>query len=594
MSVRIRMLLLSFGVLLLMNSKVAYSEREFVKNEYVIKFKDTIQNLNHNKKLNIINMALGGVENIRWASPLRLSGNYLVKVNKDVSPPEIMNLNKDIEIIEPNYIYRSFDTEEINFIKPEDKRFNYQWSFQNTGQRLDRFYKMTPGSDMKILKAWNDNPRSIDAAKDLIVAVIDTGINEKHEDLIANLWKNPGEHGKWIPQNQDDVDRAPGCWDKSCNKLDDDGNGIIDDLHGGNWSKISDTNPPTAKFHDDQGHGTHCAGVIGAKHNKKGISGINDTVQLMALKFLSKKGEGTLAGAIESINYAIDKKANVINASWGGPVASQILRDAIQTASNEGILFVAAAGNSSLNNDLFNSYPANYNVDGIISVAATEFNNKKAFFTNHGAKNVDVSAPGHKIYSTFKGKKGYSFLSGTSMAAPHVAGLSAMLMGLYPDEFLNKPVALKNYIIKTSTRANSLNWLTVSGGIVNASNAVLKHIPVNNTSPERRYPNWLSSRVSIRSSHPYEPNMNKTYELKSRGAKWIKVKFGRYALEEGVDQIELYDGEGNLFDTLTGFGENKFSRPIKGDKVVVKFITDSNVNDWGYEIVGLSSLRGEK
>ena len=148
--------------------------------------------------------------------------------------------------------------------------------------------------------------------------------------------------------------------------------------------------------------------------------------------------------------------------------------------------------------------------------------------------------------------------------------------------------------MKTSERTASLNWLTNSGGIVNASNAIKGKIPVGNTSPRPRRGNWESSRTSIKSSHPYESNTDETYEIKSRGAEWIRVKFGRFSLEEGVDQVELYDENGNLFDTLTGFGENRMSRPIKGSKVIVKFKTDGNVNDWGYEIVGVSSLKGEE
>ena len=103
---------------------------------------------------------------------------------------------------------------------------------------------------------------------------------------------------------------------------------------------------------------------------------------------------------------------------------------------------------------------------------------------------------------------------------------------------------------------------------------------------------WTSRRANYRSSHPYLPNTNKTFEIQSRGASWIRLHFGKYSLEEGVDQVEIYDADGNLFDTLTGLGENKFSRPVKGDKVVVKFVTDGNVNDWGFEIKGVSSLEG--
>jgi subtilisin family serine protease len=581
------------GVSVLLTSLPAFSKEDFKKGEYVIKFEESFFNTTSSQKVEVIKSYFGGDKNVLGTRELYSKGHFLVKTLNPVSSGEIQKLSQEIKIVEPNYIYRtSVEGEYLD--TPKDKSFKKQWSFNNTGQRLDQKYKMTPGADMKILKAWNENPRSMDAAKDIIVAVIDTGINKKHQDLIENLWVNPEEHGEWQPQNQDDVDRAPGCWNKSCNKLDDDGNGLVDDLHGANWSKMDTKTPPNVKFNDDQGHGTHCAGVIGAKHNELGMSGINNQVQLMALKFLTKKGEGTLAGAVEAISYAIEKNADVINASWGGPQASQVLYEAIHHASKEGVLFVAAAGNSSLNNDLFGSYPANYPLSNIVSVAATEFNNKKAFFTNHGKTNVHVSAPGHVIYSTFLGKKGYKYLSGTSMAAPHVSGLAAMLLGLYPDRFTDNPKWLRGYLMRTSDRKVYLNWLTNSGGIINASNAILGKVPVGNMSPMPRRGSWISSRTSIKSSHPYQSNTNESYEIKSRGAEWIRIKFGKYSLEEGVDQVELYDENGNLFDTLTGFGENKVSRPVKGSKVVVKFRTDANVNDWGYEIVEVSSLMGDE
>ena len=168
---------------------------------------------------------------------------FLVKLSKDISTEFIMENNEEILIIEPNFIYKSYEIESDFDFKPRDEKFPQQWSFQNTKQRLDQRYQMTRGADMKVLEAWNAEPRSIDAAKDIVVAVIDTGINKKHEDLKDNLWKKPGEHGAWKPQNQDDVDRAPNCWDKSCNKIDDDGNGLVDDLHGWNWVRFDTDNP---------------------------------------------------------------------------------------------------------------------------------------------------------------------------------------------------------------------------------------------------------------------------------------------------------------------------------------------------------------
>ncbi len=573
-------------------SQSLFADADVIKGEYVVQLDSRLNSLTKEETSQLLSNAFGGQGNFVGHTRLRAEDTFLVKVKKDVEVERVMRESSDVSIVEQNFIIRKFDeseTMDFDFV-PNDEKFQNQWGFYNTKQRLDQKYPMTRGADMKILEAWNAEPRSIDAARDVIVAVIDTGINKDHEDLKENLWRNPGEFGSWQPQNQDDVDRAPGCWDKSCNGLDDDGNGLVDDLHGWNWVRFSTDNPGNAEFNDDQGHGTHCAGVIGAKHNQVGVSGINNKVQLMALKFLSRKGEGTLAGAIEAINYAVEKNADVINASWGGSQASKILHNTIIKAGHSGVIFVAAAGNSSLNNDFFPSYPANYSlVPGLTSVAATEFNNQRVYFSNYGKRNVHVSAPGHVIMSTVLGKRGYNYMSGTSMAAPHVAGLAAMMIGLYPEKFSRKPEALKQYLMGTSTRTVALNWQLKSGGLVNAHNAVMGIIPVGNTKPERRM-GWKSSRANFRSAHPYLPNTDKTYEIKSRGSSWVRVKFGKFSLEEGVDQVELYDGEGNLFDTITGIGENVLSRPVKGDTVIVKFKTDSNVNDWGYEIIGVTTL----
>ena len=571
---------------------IASAKISAVSGEYVVKLSEDIESFSLVEKRDLLQRAFGGKQNYLGEVSLSSDGLFLIKVKKEVNLKEVVNSDSRVLLAEPNFIYRHHQDDELDTyfdFTPIDEKFVKQWGFNNTKQRLDQGYPMTRGADMKILEAWNAEPRSIDAARDVVVAVIDTGINKKHEDLKENLWENPGEFGEWQPRNQDDIDRAPGCWDKSCNKLDDDGNGLVDDLHGWNWVHFSTDNPGNADFDDDQGHGTHCAGVIGAKHNQVGVSGINNKVQLMALKFLSKKGEGTLAGAIQAINYAVEKKADIINASWGGTQYSEILHETIKAAGSAGVMFVAAAGNSSLNNDFFQSFPANYKlVQGLVSVAATEFNNQRAYFSNFGRRNVHLSAPGHVIMSTVLGKRGYNYMSGTSMAAPHVSGLAAMMIGLFPEKFSGKSEALKKYLIQTSTRTVELNWQLASGGVVNALNAVNGNIPVGNTSPETRG-GWSTRRANMRSAHPYAPNTNKTFEIKSRGADWVRIKFGKYSLEEGVDQLELYDGNGNLFDTLTGIGQNVYSRPIKGDTVVVKFKTDSSVNDWGYEIVGITS-----
>ncbi len=242
---------------------------------------------------------------------------------------------------------------------------------------------------------------------EVIVAVTDTGIDYQHPDLTANMWRNPGE--------------IPG------NGVDDDGNGYIDDIYGID-SFNNDSDPQ-----DDHGHGTHCAGTIGGSgNNGTGLSGVNWNVRLMALKFLGARGGGSTLDAIELIDYAIENGASVINASWGGTIYSQALENAISRANDAGVLFVAAAGNSGLNTDMVAHYPAGYDFPNVISVAATDSNDNLASFSNYGPLSTHVAAPGRDILSTFPGGK-YVRLSGTSMAAPHVAGLAALLRSQFPQ-----------------------------------------------------------------------------------------------------------------------------------------------------------------
>lgn len=271
------------------------------------------------------------------------------------------------------------------------------WSLEATPNDQD-FKKLWGIKQISASSAWDITQGS----KDIIVAVTDTGVDYTHPDLASNMWHNPGE----IPANGKD----------------DDGNGYIDDIYGID-SHNKDSDPL-----DDHGHGTHCAGTIGGVgNNSLGVAGINWRVSIMALKFLGAYGGGSTSNAIELIDYAIDKGAHIINASWGGYYSSPALEKAINRAQNSGILFVAAAGNSASDNDSKPHYPSNYNLSNIISVGATDDNDKLAYFSNYGAVSVDVAAPGVSIYSTLPGG-GYGSMSGTSMAAPHVSGLAALVL----------------------------------------------------------------------------------------------------------------------------------------------------------------------
>ncbi len=273
------------------------------------------------------------------------------------------------------------------------------------------------------------------------VAVLDGGINLFHPDLAANLWTNPNE--------------IPG------NGIDDDNNGFVDDVNGADWVE-RDGQP-----NDQGGHGTHVAGTVGAiANNSTGTAGVAPDTKLMPLRFLDKNGAGTIADALGAIDYAIAQGVDVINASWGGPDYSPPLKDAIDRAGAAGITFVAAAGNDSVSDDIEPTYPASFGLPNIISVAASDKADRLAGFSNYG-KSVDLAAPGTGIVSTLG--DGYGFMSGTSMAAPQVAGIAAVLRSA--NKSLS-PDTVKAAIV-AGVRANrALSGLVRSGGVADAAGAL--------------------------------------------------------------------------------------------------------------------------
>ena len=225
---------------------------------------------------------------------------------------------------------------------------------------------------------------------------------------------------------------------------------------------------------DDNGHGTHCAGIIGAEgDNDQGIAGINWKVRIMPLKFLGKGGFGTTKDAIEAINYAVDRKRNgvnvrVISASWGSTSYSKALEDSIRAAGEAGILFVAAAGNNSTDNDKRPHYPSNYNLPNVISVAALDRNDQLASFSNFGVKTVHIAAPGKEIVSTWL-NDAFREASGTSMATPYVSGTAALILAGEPTLSVDK---LRERLLKSVDKLEVLNGKIESGGRLNAAKAL--------------------------------------------------------------------------------------------------------------------------
>lgn len=318
-------------------------------------------------------------------------------------------------------------------------------------------YLYKSANDPRVPNQWAINKMALEqgwdyttGSSEVVVAVIDTGIDYNHQDLAANVWVNSKE----IASDGKDNDK----------------NGYIDDIHGIN--AINGSGDPF----DDNSHGTHVAGTIGALgNNALGVAGVNWQVKIMAAKFISASGNGaSLADAIESIDYVtIMKQVHQVpviamNNSWGGGGFSQPLYNAIERANQAGIVFIAAAGNESNDNDAVPSYPANYDLPNVISVGATDSNDNMASFSNYGATSVDIFAPGVSILSTVPGN-GYSAFSGTSMATPHVSGLVALIKAAQPQF---GAAELITRVYESGVEKASLTGLARSPRVINAANAV--------------------------------------------------------------------------------------------------------------------------
>lgn len=320
---------------------------------------------------------------------------------------------------------------------PNDPLFGDQWALNNLGQDGG-----TKRADIDALEAWTKTKGS----DEVVVAVLDSGVDFTHVDLKGNMWTRPAS----VPAYSDD-------------EL-----GEFNDINGYNGTdRIADPM-------DDNGHGTHCAGIIGAEgDNGEGITGINQRVKIMPLKFLGRGGFGSTNDAIEAINYAIDRKKNgvnvrIISASWGSTSKSKALEDTIRAAGDAGILFIAAAGNDGSNNDSRPHYPSNYDLPNVISVAALDRNDRLAGFSNFGIKTVHIAAPGKDILSTWLGGA-YREASGTSMATPYVSGVAALIIASEPNITMAK---LRERLLSTADKIDTLDGKVATGGRVCAANAI--------------------------------------------------------------------------------------------------------------------------
>ncbi len=440
--------------------------------------------------------SLGG----RVIQGLGMQGLVLVETDVGVDQSTFVSAlkaNDLVAAIEPNIVIQARLT-------PSDSRYSQLWALHNTGQTGGKV-----DADIDAPEAWGITTGS----QQVVVAVIDTGVDYNHPDLRANMWVNLGE--------------IPG------DGIDNDGNGFVDDVYG--YDFVNNDGSPL----DDNGHGTHVAGTIGAVgNNDEGVTGVAWSVSIMAVKFLNANGSGFVSNAIKAINYVTMMKTQfgvnvvVANNSWGGGGYNSQMFNAILAAQEANILFVAAAGNDKSDNDVRGAYPANYELDNVISVAATDYNDELAGFSNWGASRVHLAAPGVVIRSTIPGG-GYGAYSGTSMAAPHVSGVAALLWSLNPNlSYREVKDAILNGVDKVDALANKV----ATGGRLNAYNALMQIY--NGPSPDQYEAN--DSRTDVDSMTPGAPG---------------SANLGTLNGTRTIGSLNTYDGSEDWFRfEMTGTG----------------------------------------
>lgn len=517
---------------------MAVPKIESVPGEYVVRLK---QNQMQTKSVRALSQDLGVF--IKSTIP----SQNIVVIQRPVFETEKSVLktlaqNDLVDVIEPNYIYR------INK-SSNDPMMEQLWGLKNFGQKDSTGVVGKNGTDINIEKAWDIQTGS----KKMIVAVIDTGVDNNHPDLKANMWKNLTElNGK--------------------KGVDDDGNGVVDDIYG--YNAVTGLGDAM----DDQGHGSHCSGTIGAKGNDgKGIVGVNWDVSIMAVKFLDKNGSGTLENAIKAIDYATKMGAKVLSNSWGGGAFSQTLFDSIKRSEAAGAIFIAAAGNDSNNNDSNPSYPAGYLIDNIISVAAHDNKGSIASFSNYGKKTVHIGAPGVNVYSSTGGK--YDSWSGTSMATPHVSGVAALLWSNEPQ--LNA-AEIKQRLLVTARPIAGLRGKTRTGAMVDAYAALTNTAPAMDVNDPM---NWPTTSLNYASASPYVKSTYETHDIQmAAGTKEFALYFEKFDTETNYDTVQIFDSKGVLVQVISGQNDESFSLPITGSSAKIIFKADASVEKSGWSV----------
>lgn len=450
---------------------------------------------------------------------------------------------------------------------PTDKYFFKQWALNNIGQSAPFGLPGVRGADMDILKAWEKVTKGSDK---VVVAVIDTGVDYTHPDLKDNMWVNEKE--------SEANGGVPG--------VDDDGNGYIDDVYGYDFVSTNRTGfrgvPGDADPMDDNGHGTHCASAIGAvPANGMGVAGVNWKVKIMAVRFLGPSG-GTIVDAYRAVRYARENGAHIMSNSWGGGSdESELFKSELRRVEEKGILFVAAAGNSSSNNDVKPTFPAafaNFEYRGkkftnVITVAASDNQDTPADFSNYGHESVNVFAPGVAILGAYPlqltpaGRPPYATMSGTSMAAPYVSGVAALMMAANPS-LMNQPQEIVRIMEETADVKETLVGRVRSNGRINAYRAVTAEV-----TDAKKTPVWHTKAHVIDQRRFQTDLVDIRHEIKVEGASSVKVHFDFLQIDEPYDSVYLYDKDLRLVARVEkNLVDDFWSPAVPGDTVYVRFV----------------------
>jgi len=368
-----------------------------------------------------------------------------IKNQKLISPIEIIEkdyFRKINKLPTPEAAPKGADFDQINQNSPfNDPTVNKQWALKSSVE-----------NGVSVLDAYQEeNNRN---KEDIIVAVVDTGVDYDHEDLKKNMWINDKE--------------------VAGNGVDDDGNGYVDDIHGINTLIRDREGNATGDSQDGHGHGTHVAGIIGAvQNNRKGIAGIAQRVKIMAVRTVPNSGDEKDVDVVESFIYAAKNGAKIINCSFGKAhnEGGQAVNEAIEHIGNTyGTLVIAASGNDSADIDSKITYPASFPAKHLLVVGSSEQGGKLSYFSNYGKRNVDVVAPGSSIYSTYINGR-YTYLSGTSMATPVAAGIAAEILSQATHL---TPTELKKTMMDTVTKKSFMSSKIYTGGRLDLLRALKK------------------------------------------------------------------------------------------------------------------------